>query len=536
MVYTAPNTRQSDEISLSVESDRDIDRILPRRYSHGSSGWSLPGKTLNTPIAEQAVCFVLQNYATLDTIGSQSPFASLSSFDYLPDILYSNQNPDPLLQTVQCLGKLGIARHTNSRHLQEDAYAQYTVALQLTRQALRNRHEAESDRILVTVMLLGLYEVQSCVLQSELQQGLPNNVQWSKASFDSPDGSSLPSIELWSGHMNGIAGLIELRGKAQFRTKLGMRLFAQARAQVTIYCLQHRIPTPSIMAEPLPSLAVFDHEGERIINRLAVIFVRFCNSRATLLRSDTLLLDEPIESDDVIDEFLDIDAQLAAWAAACPQHLRPGITDCTPSETVYANYYHNYPNMYVATFWNHYLTIRIRVNTMLVPRLLRLSSTKSGKYGAILPPCLDTLSALAREICASVPFFFAPPLPYRSPYDTNIISKPETFVPHPTPLQSPEGSPTQQHSSPRFHQASPRPSFQSPPTPPNGPSSASANLLIWPLYAAGAIQGLHGNTPSAIRMKAWISGVLRRIAMEAKIPLAGMMAQRLETVEEGDWS
>jgi hypothetical protein len=109
-------------------------------------------------VQDKALCLVFRRYIWAGAGTTLSSFTIYSSFDYLPTFFHS-QKHDHLYHAIQCLGKLGIARETNSPQVLAGANTEYASALHLTNAALEKIDEARSDRLLVTVMLLGLFEV-----------------------------------------------------------------------------------------------------------------------------------------------------------------------------------------------------------------------------------------------------------------------------------------------------------------------------------------------------------------------------------------
>lgn len=104
--------------------------------------------------SDQATCYFFRNYVLEDKSTS-------GSFQYLHDI-YSNETVGPALaDSIESLGMVGLAHFWKTPNLQFQANRKYNSALRLVSSRLRNEEEARADQTLVSVMLLGLYEVST---------------------------------------------------------------------------------------------------------------------------------------------------------------------------------------------------------------------------------------------------------------------------------------------------------------------------------------------------------------------------------------
>ena len=113
-----------------------------------------PQHALSVPIEAQAMCYFFQNYV------SQSPQPSKGYFDYLSCIFSSNGAVESsLVDAVVSLGMVGLSNTKHASEIMIPAKERYTLALQATNSALGDEKGAKADQTLITVMLLGLYEV-----------------------------------------------------------------------------------------------------------------------------------------------------------------------------------------------------------------------------------------------------------------------------------------------------------------------------------------------------------------------------------------
>ena len=110
--------------------------------------------TLQVSAEEQAVCFFFSNYAL------ELSRPSKSMYDFLP-AFYNNDNGNTALScAVTALGLAGLSYRRNESCLLSAAKSMYSWALHLTNEALRDPATAVNDTTLVSVLLLGLYEVR----------------------------------------------------------------------------------------------------------------------------------------------------------------------------------------------------------------------------------------------------------------------------------------------------------------------------------------------------------------------------------------
>lgn len=118
-----------------------------------------PRHTLSQPgsMEDQALCFFFSTYAR----PSQSTNHHHPSFYTHLSHMYADSPDDHTLKhIVSAIGLGGLAaRRRGDERLLIAADTAYNIALRLTNHALCERETATSDRTLVGVLLLGLYEV-----------------------------------------------------------------------------------------------------------------------------------------------------------------------------------------------------------------------------------------------------------------------------------------------------------------------------------------------------------------------------------------
>lgn len=141
----------------------------------------------------------------------------------------ANEESDSVLASVTAVGLVGVAQMTRSQTALDAARKSYGKALQLTNAALRDQTEAVKDTTMLSVLILGLFEMIG--------------------------GSSARTTEAWQKHLNGAAALAKIRGMAQFRSRAGIRMFFMLTQNTMISCIQNELP----MRTFLPASSKFGH-------------------------------------------------------------------------------------------------------------------------------------------------------------------------------------------------------------------------------------------------------------------------------------
>jgi len=163
-----------------------------------------------------------------------------------------------------------------------------------------------------------------------------------------------------------------------------------------------------------------------------------------------------------------LECDFASWVKSVPlEYIYQTITLSERVDEVYSDHYHVYSRIRVATTWNHYRCARLLTNEIILDQLSYLYETNPSSPLLTTQPYYSekqilksnaTLRHLCEDICASVPYYLG------FPYNTG------------------PGSVRQL------------------------PKALHANLIIWPLFAAG------GSSLISDLMKNWVSERLQWIA------------------------
>jgi hypothetical protein len=185
---------------------------------------------------------------------------------------------------------------------------------------------------------------------------------------------------------------------------------------------------------------------------------------------------------------LEIDNELAAWAATCsPAYRYRTVALEEKSEDLYFDYYHVYSSISIATAWNEYRIIRILVNELLLQHSRKimqeeLESIETENLSSFLSQLVQNSASitvqLAGDICSSVPFCMG--------------------------------------FNPKNSQVPKRKHF---------PKAVTGCLLVWPLYVAT-------RTEFCPEMRKWAVSRLKRIAEDMGIKLAMAVADCVASNED----
>jgi hypothetical protein len=145
-----PVVPQSAVPALSAVSTASANTISPL---HNSIPYAL-----SQPLKESAANFFFANYAC-----DRSPF-SKSYQDWLTKLYCDDSSNHGLRGAIEAAGMAGLSNISYAPNIASKSKEQYCQALIATKQALRDPIESVTDTTLITVILLGLFEVTRRVM------------------------------------------------------------------------------------------------------------------------------------------------------------------------------------------------------------------------------------------------------------------------------------------------------------------------------------------------------------------------------------
>lgn len=131
---------------------------------------------------------------------------SLDGLEDLPDLYTSTSAQSTLSKAIGALGMTVLyKRHKNVRYF-HNALKEYFRTINEVNTILCDPREARSDQVLMTVMLLALFEMYTCAAPQ--------------------------CFRAWQAHLNGARILVQLRGPQQFRSRAGVNMFRRLRTYI----------------------------------------------------------------------------------------------------------------------------------------------------------------------------------------------------------------------------------------------------------------------------------------------------------------
>ncbi|KAK4034915.1 hypothetical protein C8A01DRAFT_18340 [Parachaetomium inaequale] len=173
---------------------------------------------------ENGFAYFFSRYVTMDEMVPHQ------KFDFLPDVWKasfsaSEAHIDGVLASMTAVGLMGMASTAQSPDLMDAARKSYGTALRLTNHALRDPAEAVKDTTMLSVLILGVFEIMTENTQRTM------------------------TVEAFQEHVNGAAALALMRGPAQFQTRAGRRMFSMLCERVVVSCAQRSVPMPDSLIE-----------------------------------------------------------------------------------------------------------------------------------------------------------------------------------------------------------------------------------------------------------------------------------------------
>ncbi|OCL01595.1 hypothetical protein AOQ84DRAFT_273148, partial [Glonium stellatum] len=359
----------------------------PQRAESTTSGVSSPGafpiqsiehslsptssmQSLAPSIEDQAAGFFFAHYV----IGSRH--LPRGHFEYLPVMYHRTDVDESLRMSLLAAGLAGFANTLQSSELIKMARQWYVSALASTNMALQSPKDAIKDTTLVAVLILGIYE---------------NLTYQAERSFKS-----------WADHINGAATLIRLRGREQFKTTTGLRIFQQFYGSILLGCLQNQVPVPADIIE-LWAYATNFFDGRAPGRIFSDIMIRFINLNVAIKNGNLF------NSDAIIASAMQIDSELVKLQSNMPPmwQYQTVFTDAD-SELVAEGFYHVYSDLWVAQMRNNFRILRMVLNEVIREQLLKGYSSNpplftAPEYAVQLQLSTNAILLLASEICATVP-------------------------------------------------------------------------------------------------------------------------------------
>jgi hypothetical protein len=219
-------------------------------------------------------------------------------------------------------------------------------------------------------------------------------------------------------------------------------------------------------------------------SELAEIIASFCSLQVAI--NDGQYAHAPAE---LVAWAISLDTQLLEWVANHHvQNLYSTVIISEASPDIFTDHWHLYRNIHVASIWNHYRSIRILVNQVIVSLLSH--NTEDSEHPWVTSGLFSTSYSNQREASKRVVVQLS----------HDICSSVQFFLMH-----------AQENSSIDW-----RSSYQP-------RSTAVGKLLLWPLHVAGQ------NDFVSDIMRMWIVGRLEKLAAVIGIRKAAILGRMLKS-------
>lgn len=324
---------------------------------------------ISEPIHDVAVTFLLNEYIQ----GSQ--------FEYLPCLYRVCDATSVLSSTLKAVGLASLSLYTSQPELRGQALKFYSEAITEVNCALQSRDTAQRDDVLASIMLLSLYEALT------LRQ--------------------TTDTEAWSTHVHGAMSLVALRGREQFRSKLGLELFKQTATGIKLFCIQHCLRIPIQLREMLEFVACHSSPTDVALLQPSITEA-FTDLRADIAEG---LLSEP---DDIIarcEVVLELIEEFFVGLLPCQKYDK--VVTGAPLVDGRQSFHLELRDHHLVQMWNTALMAKLKLNTMIYEQALRvLQQPEMSHQKATSTPSTKAVRALkaqeevteaAERICATIP-------------------------------------------------------------------------------------------------------------------------------------
>ncbi|KAK0723089.1 hypothetical protein B0T26DRAFT_740133 [Lasiosphaeria miniovina] len=466
---------------------------------------------------ENGTAYFFSRYVTMDETACHQKFDFVYDV-WKPSSVMPEREVDGVLASMTAVGLMGLASMTRSRDFMDAARKSYGTALQLTNHALKNPVEAVKDSTMLSVLILGVFEMMT--------ENTPR----------------IKTVKAFQEHVNGAAALAKMRGVAQFRTRAGKRMFSMLCQRVVISCIQRHVPMPQ------PLVELWQEASETLDPRDPTRWITPLMFQILQLRYD-IKRGAITDPEAIVGALLSIEEDCEKLTTQLPpswQYRTFKLTRQHPA--VYEGVCHLYSSLWHATVWNGLRTARILVLETILSEIYRESQSfsprlASSRYTEEFNRARRKLKQMIQAVNASVPQH----LGLVNPVDGSI----ESMSPASTPISSVEVRETPSPATSPSSRSSDSGSSNYGGYSPSQPSGltildttgardaedeagrfmllvSATSTIVWPLYVVGMSSACDEDT------KAYVIERLRTLYMETGIRQADALANLLEEHESAE--
>ena len=330
--------------------------------------------TIRPTLEERATCHFVSQYF----VGIQAP--SRDILDNLSLLYKSNAVDENLFTAIRAVSFASYGHLTHSSELADASRYQYTKAISFTNAALRSDVHATKDSTLMSIMILGMYEILT--------------------------GCNQRSLEAWIEHIRGSSALLKLRGHDQLKTPAGRRLFTQATTGILTGCVQLNVPVPKHimeMVKKMPELMDIKDDFVDIAFAIHLAMLDVNQFRAAVEKGT---ISDPHT---ILGKALVLDQRLSSVYENTPLEFQFHVLRAAPaSDVAFQGYYHVYFDLLTANLWNALRVFRTLLHQKIRETLLQGFSSRPPvftmpEHTAQFQASTDICFKLQVDILCSVP-------------------------------------------------------------------------------------------------------------------------------------
>ncbi|KAJ2893903.1 hypothetical protein MKZ38_008127 [Zalerion maritima] len=371
------STPGPDFLSSNMPTPKQLPTILTPKSHSGSHIWTRPtdepllpspdseeyprtpsialGYSLSPSFQEQGTAFFFSKFVSAEENSCNH------QFDYVfevwkPGSLLNKRQVDGVMASMTAVGLAGLSQVTNSGEMLDCARKSYGTALRLTNMALEKPSEAVKDTTMLSVLILGIFEM---VVRSQ------------------------KPLVAWHKHINGAAALAKMRGLDQFKTRGGIKMFIMLNYSVVISCLAKATPMPQALMElrkHMPRSQAEDDGNWAALDKSRAAEVgqgvresesippisKLLQTRHDLVAG---ILNDPAER---VRRLLEIEQEYQQWLAGFPDAWRYQLVRIKRSNpAVLGGICHTYTSPQHVTIWSCMRSCRMLVLEMLRSELIK---------------------------------------------------------------------------------------------------------------------------------------------------------------------
>lgn len=327
-----------------------------------------PGLQLSQSLIDQGISFFMSYYC----MGIEQPPAN--SEEYRQHL--SSNGFHPLVATsMTALGIAGVANLYMDSHLKREATRWYLNAIKMANAAISSPKDVKADSTLSSVNLLSMFEATH----------------------------NDHTLDGWINHVDGAASLIKLRGKEQFSTAAGQRMYLHTVSLLAMNCMGRGVPLPQYVhdmnTEAMKHMNTTDPR-----NKFFFLHIKGIGLRARILNQEIKSLAEIIEAALELDNIANgaFDDQGPEWEY--------DVVPCEEQAGMFNHFYHVYPTAIAAQTWNWMRYNRIYFHDIIRNSILAGFAASppvlvDRKYHEQLETSTRILYKLQSDIIATMPQF-----------------------------------------------------------------------------------------------------------------------------------